>query len=248
MFGSFGMQMQPTLPSSRPAKMKVSERPKVQYSLELVDTAQDIIIQRGKPFYISNWMVASDTYKKLFHDYINSNSSDYHVSYGTFVALKPFYVRCTTSKEIEMCCCKLYLHARWSVMCMLEIIQKCNIKVEFDSYETFFDYLTKNCASSSTTYIEWSCTPSKTVVCEEVLQNWVSLKTHLIALVDEKMHAKLMYFKKVEEMNNNGQIIYRLKAFQNDVNMQYVLHLISELLKDIIHHRNQLKHYRNVIN
>ena len=101
-------------------------------------------------------MVVSDTYKKLFHDYINSNSSDYHVSYGTFVALKPLYVRCTISKEIEMCCCKLHLHAQWSVMCMLEIIQKCNIQVEFDLYETFFDYLTKNCASSSTTYIEWS--------------------------------------------------------------------------------------------
>ena len=83
-------------------------------------------------------------------------------------------------------------------------------------------------------HIHRSYTSSKTVVWEEVLQNWVSLKRHLIALVDEKMHAKLMYFKKVEEMTNNGIIIYRLKAFQNDVNMQYVLHFISELLKDII--------------
>ena len=40
---------------------------------------------------------------------------DHEVAYGTFLALKPFYVRGTTSSDLEMCCCKLHLHANWSI-------------------------------------------------------------------------------------------------------------------------------------
>ena len=36
-------------------------------------------------------------------------------SYGTFLGLRPFYVRSATTKDIEMCVCKKHSHARWGV-------------------------------------------------------------------------------------------------------------------------------------
>ena len=85
------------------------------------------------------------------------------VSFGTFSALKPFYVRAPTSKDIEMCVCKLHLHGRSSVKCLLDLREKHDIKLDFDCYETFFSYLS-DIPDDKSTYIKWDCTPSKNKV------------------------------------------------------------------------------------
>ena len=46
------------------------------------------------------------------------------VSLGTLLALKLFYVRSATTKDIEMCCCKKHLHAYWSIQALIQCATK----------------------------------------------------------------------------------------------------------------------------
>ena len=39
-----------------------------------------------------------------------------------------------------MCCCKLHLHARWSISALIECAKKQGIQIDFDTYDTFFNY------------------------------------------------------------------------------------------------------------
>lgn len=89
--------------TSRPAKLRVSNRNKIQNGLEFVSTVT-IISQRKRPFYQSCWMTVHIPYTQLYREYLYVTSD--HVSYGTFIALKPFYVRGVTNADFEMCCCK----------------------------------------------------------------------------------------------------------------------------------------------
>ena len=97
--------------TSRPAKLKITDRCKIQSDLELVDTT-NIIVQRGKQYYESNWKMVNIPYEEMYHEYLPSHSEEHHVSYGSFIALEPFYVQSATQNDIEMCCCKVHLHAR----------------------------------------------------------------------------------------------------------------------------------------
>ena len=56
-------------------------------------------------------------------DFICENP-DHVVDYRTFLALKPFYIRPVKKCDIEMCCCKKDLHARWSINFLLEYAKK----------------------------------------------------------------------------------------------------------------------------
>ena len=51
------------------------------------------------------------------------------MSYGSFLALKPFYIRSATTKDLEMCCCKKHLHARWSIVALIECCNKQNLNL-----------------------------------------------------------------------------------------------------------------------
>ena len=99
----------PSTLTSRPAKLKVSDKNKVQTGLEYIPSVI-IITQRNRQYYQSCWMTLHVPYKQLYHDYIATCIN--YVSYGTFVVLKPFYIRGVTKADMEMCCCKKHLHAR----------------------------------------------------------------------------------------------------------------------------------------
>ena len=129
--------------TSRPAELKIIDRRKIQSDLQLVDTT-NIIVQRGKHYYEINWRMVNIPYKEMYHEYLASHSEE-HVSYGSFIALKPFYVRSATQNDIEMCCCKPHLHARWSISALIECAKKQGIHIDFDTHDTFFNYLTKDC-------------------------------------------------------------------------------------------------------
>ena len=89
---------QPTTITSRHAKQKVSERSKIHEGLDFVDTV-NITTQRKKKFNISHWYVTCEPLKKLYHDYKKSFPVS-PASYGTFLALHPFYGRpVTTCKD-----------------------------------------------------------------------------------------------------------------------------------------------------
>ena len=94
-------------------------KPHIQINLEFVST-MNTVRQQNRLFYQSIHKIVEVPFKELFVKYIKENSESDHVSWGAFIALKPFYVRHTSSKDMEMCCCKLHLHARWSISALLD--------------------------------------------------------------------------------------------------------------------------------
>ena len=104
--------------TSKPAKLRVSNRNKIQNRLEFVDSVS-IVQQRNRKFFLSQLFIINITIKELLLKYIKSNP-EVPVSLGTFLALKPFYVCSATTKDIEMCCCKKHLHAHWSIQALIQ--------------------------------------------------------------------------------------------------------------------------------
>ena len=44
------------------------------------------------------------TYVELYVKYIQNHEEQHHVSWDTFLSLRPFYIKPNTLREIEMCC------------------------------------------------------------------------------------------------------------------------------------------------
>ena len=104
--------------TSRPAKLKITNKPKIQNGLEY-KVPVSTIVQRSCEFFEAPWCIFQNTLKEL-HRNLDRNPN-HSVSWGTFLALKPFYVRTATSKDVEMCVCKLHLHARWAVKALVNL-------------------------------------------------------------------------------------------------------------------------------
>ena len=112
----------PSTITSRPAKLKVSDKCKIQTNLEFVDTVTFVKNKRGILFYLNPWRFTNDTTKCLYTKFLETHR-EHSVSYGTFLSLKPFYVRGATANDVEMCCCKMHLHARWSIQVLLRLFK-----------------------------------------------------------------------------------------------------------------------------
>ena len=99
---------------SRPVRLKVSNKGKIQTSLDFVSTVSIVSNKKGISFYENAWRITEPTAMALYINFIPT-FPNHEVAYGKFLALKPFYVRVATNSNLEMCCCKLHLHARWSI-------------------------------------------------------------------------------------------------------------------------------------
>ena len=40
--------------------------------------------------------------------------------------------------------------------------------VEFEDYDGFFSLITEECNAEEFTYLDWSCTPNKSEVCQDI--------------------------------------------------------------------------------
>ena len=143
----------------RPAKLKVSDKNKIQIHLDFVDSVKIVQNKRKFNFYESQWVILNCNYHALFMKYISIHQSP--VSKGTSMALKPFYIRSPPTNDIEVCCCKLHLHARWSIKALIGCTEKQQIALDFHDYKIFFEFLTRDCPSVEDTYIHWDCTRDK---------------------------------------------------------------------------------------
>ena len=235
----------PSTITSRPAKLKLSERNKIQTGLNFVDTT-NIIIMRGKEFYENIWMMLHTTYKELYQKFINTHP-DHLVSIGTFFSLKPFYIRTETEKDIEMCCCMLHLHARWLIGALIESAEKQSIAIPFSCYNTFFHILTEKCETSPTTYIPWVCTLNKKTFCNEITEIWKELSQSLLNASDKNVFVHYLHFEMVESVNRKGEPVSHLKPVMKSENIECLLEEMHNILPNILNHRNHLRHYRNTV-
>ena len=103
---------------SRPAMLKLTNKDKIQTSLNFASMVNIVLDKRGISFYENPWRITKTTVKALYTNFI-LNFPGHEVAYGTFLALKQFYVRGATNSDLEMYCCKLYLQARWSIRFVL---------------------------------------------------------------------------------------------------------------------------------
>ena len=187
----------PSTITSRPAKLKLTDKPCIQTSLDFVDTVR-IIQQRNVSFYENIWSITNETVKVLYHKFLNENPG-IKISYGTFLALKPFYVRPATTKDLEMCCYKKRLHARWVIKAMIKNCEKQMIDLDhINDYYTFFEQVTQHCKKEEHTNITWDCTPDKKSCCHHILTKWHNLKTSILQQDDKSTEASMQHFEKVE--------------------------------------------------
>ena len=232
--------------TSKPAKLRVSEKKKIQNRLNFVDTTS-IIQQRNRSFYLSNWFIINITIKEFYVNYIKSHP-DMAVSLGTFLSLKPFYVRSATTKDIEMCCCKKHLHARWSIQALIQCAIKQGIDITpVNCYYTFFEYLVDDCEKDALTYINWNCTPSSKTLCDHIISKWDSLTQKIFEQDDGIMTVKFQHFENSDHTLKNGKVVNRLTAVCTDADMKFIISFIFGKLPKFIHHRNQLKNYRSAM-
>ena len=147
-----------------------------------------------------------------------------------------------------MCCCKKHLHARWSVQALIECASLQNIDISpIENYSTFFQYLTADCNSEATTYLSWECSVDSNHTCRDIETKWSDLQKKVIQYDDHQTTVNMQHFEMIEETTKYGKTTKRLKAVSTKAGMEFITNFISKLLSKIIHHRNQLKHYRTCI-
>ena len=135
--------------TSRATKWRIPKKRELQSGLDFVDT-ETTEKQRNKGFYISNWCTLTNPFKQLFQEYVAANPN-HLVSWGTFFALTP---RGTTTKDIEIYCYKLHLHARWVISDLLTTCKQQKIYLgKVSDYNCFLNYITAECEIESNTYI-----------------------------------------------------------------------------------------------
>ena len=100
---------QETSDTTHPAKLRKGNRSKIQSGL-VFSASVNIIQQRGKEFYESMWRISRQT-TDLHKKYLDTYPAN-PVSLWTFFSLQPFHVCGVTTRDVEVCCCKLHLHAR----------------------------------------------------------------------------------------------------------------------------------------
>ena len=245
----------PSTLTSRPAKLKVDHKRKIQSGLDFVDTVQ-ITTQRKKAFYQSNWYILKDTVKSLYIKFLQAHP-EHPILYGTFLSLKAFYVRSATSKDLEMCCCKKHLHARWSIQSLIDLTNKQKIELgPVTDYYSFFTFLTQDCGESETTYIPWDCVSDKKSLCAHVLKRWENLSQRISnesAVYEsttenaDNFTTKMQHFVKISTTTKKGKIVEKLKAVSTNANMNFIIEFITALLPKMLHHRNHLKHYHSTV-
>ena len=191
-------------------------------------------------------MMLHKTYQEMYTCYILQHPMN-RVCNGTFFSLKPLYIRTETEKDIEMCCCKLHLHARWAIEGIINSAPEQNIDLPFTDYTTFFVSLTGNCNSNSTTYIPWSCTPNNKEMCDDIKTMWSQLSQRLRKSSSEEVVVNFTTFRSVEYTTKKGEVSNKLKAVTEKATMDDILTFTERNLAKIINHRNHLKHYRNSI-
>ena len=169
----------------------------------------------------------------MYHKFLEINQES-SVSHGTFLALKPFYLRSATTKDIKMCCCKKHLHIRWLVKALTDCAAKQTLAlVSFNDYNSFFNHLTKDCIKKKSTYINWDCTIDKYTVCDDIKKTWDNLKDCILNEDNRVTKVPMQHFEKIETISKYGKTTKWLKAISTSANIAFITNFIDERLTKI---------------
>ena len=82
------------------------------------------------------------------------------------------------------------------------------------------------------------------------MTEWHNLKTSILQQDDKSTEVSVQHFEKVEVLmknRKNRKIVKRLKAVSTQAKLSFMTEFLEKRLSRIIHHRNQLKHYRSCL-
>ena len=122
--------------STQLARLRVAQRHPCQKELEFSTTVQ-IVKKRNREFYQSIWKTYTIPIVLLYRKYLEESPLN-RMSMGLFLNLRPFYCRNVSLKDMEMCCCKVHLHGRWTVVGLVKLAAKLEISLPFADYTSFF--------------------------------------------------------------------------------------------------------------
>ena len=163
--------------------IRPNDKSRVQSGLSFASTVTEVI-KRNRSYYQGIWKTVVKTYRELFQQYLKEHPGN-EVLYGTFIALKPFYVHHASTKDLVMCCCILHLHVRWSIIALIRCLEKQNSVFPCSDYLTFFSFLYTDCEADDSTYVSWECVLDRNTVSEHISVYWEQLKG--IALRSDNM-------------------------------------------------------------
>jgi len=226
--------------------LRIDDKPRVQEGLKFVETTQQVLI-RNRPFFQSIHFTITETMKKLYQNFLLENP-EHTISYGTFLALKPVYVRAAGAKDLETCACKKHMHARQSINALIKLCEKELVVLdEIKDYYSFFEHIKKDCGKCKTGHIPWECVAEKNNLCDHIQARWEALSQRILADIEPNTRERFEYFVKVEEVTKKEKTVQRLQAVTTMTNAEYLVEFITKNLAKIQFHRNQLKHYRGTL-
>lgn len=237
----------PSTLTSRPAKIEARKRPSIQSDLDYVDTVTTEYTNRKVQLYKGCWRIVKDTYHNMHNMYTEhcKSTDSPSVSYGTFITLKPFYIKHATAKDIEYCVCKQHLVARNCIEALLKIARINEVSgLQFDTYESFFQFLYGNCDKVPDLYTSFSCTPDNSTYCDEIAIKWSEVQNIITASCSQNTTVPFTLFEKIEVMTKKGTESQVIKPISVNATAEYLIDYLDKILSNILYHRNYLKNYR----
>ena len=227
--------------TSRPAVLKVDARPPAQSHLEFHDKTV-IVSKRNKSYWQSPWLIHEKTLRQLFSEFLSENQLS-KLSWGSFLKLKPFYVREPSPKDVEMCVCKTHLNGRNGFSALKRLLSGFLNVRELQhwiglGYEEILMEVMGSCylGLDHDTYLAWSCTPDKHTMCKEMCSRWSGLCDIVTKNIPADVTVHLVHFRR------EGS---RDVSVKENMDVKRLLAFIYNLLGNLIHHRNLLKHFRS---
>ena len=163
-------------------------------------------------FMESIWHIVNETFKRLYLKYL-SEKPDSPVSYGTFLKLKPFYVRSVTTKYVEICCCKKHLHVRWGVSALLQLCKQQRFEPSFTDYYSLFNAISSSCAKDNhKTTVNWYCVKDKKDPLFPCFREIEWIKQKLIEKCDPNKTVGMQLFIKVKATIKKRKEVTKLTA------------------------------------
>ena len=82
------------------AKIRINQKPHIQNGLDYISSVT-VVKMRNRDFLQALWKTVTYTYVSLYNKYCKENP-EFPISWGTFLALKPFYVRHISQKDLDV--------------------------------------------------------------------------------------------------------------------------------------------------
>ena len=112
------------------------------------------------------------------------------------------------------------LHWNCFICTQVQLNIYCSAKQGIDpekirNYKSLFEYLTGDCSSEETTYVDWKYTPDKHSLSKEILDKWNLLKENVLAKHDGSPNVNMQCFEKLEsvtkkkEMKLNNSMLFK---------------------------------------